>query len=192
MTDTDTYGALPEYLVKLAAGAGVTLELHDVFLGRYVTFDDAVTMTDLTRALDMAIRKEVLSGMDPGERFAMITHSTGGPLAREWQRRFHSGPTAVCPASHLVMLAPANFGSVLAQLGKSRIGRLRSWFHGLEPGAGVLDWLELGSEEAWSLNREWTHKRIRSAAHSPVYSFVLTGQTIDRSLYDHLNRRGGQ
>jgi hypothetical protein len=28
------------------------------------------------------------------------------------------------------MLAPANFGSALAQLGKNRVGRLKSWFEG--------------------------------------------------------------
>eukprot|EP01031_Cornospumella_fuschlensis_P043536 gene43536-53229_t len=43
------------------------------------------------------------------------------------------------------MLAPANFGSALAQLGKGRVGRLKAWFSGVEPGQGVLDWLELGS-----------------------------------------------
>ena len=47
--------------------------------------------------------------------------------------------------SHLIMLAPANYGSALAQLGKQRLSRIKSWFEGVEPGQGVLDWLELGS-----------------------------------------------
>lgn len=89
--------------------------------------------------------------------------------------------------SHLVMLAPANFGSALAQLGKSRVSRLKSWAQDVEPGAGVLNWLELGSPESWSLNQDWASKRIRSSDAAPVYPFVLTGQSIDRALYDHLN-----
>lgn len=185
--NTDTYGALPEQLVARAAAAGVTLERRDVFLGRYVSFDDAVTMADLTRALEAAVQREIVPTLAKNERFAMITHSTGGPLAREWWRRFHNGSSANCPASHLVMLAPANFGSALAQLGKSRISRLKSWAQDVEPGVGVLNWLELGSPEAWSLNLDWTNKRIRSSENAPVYPFVLTGQSIDRSLYDYLN-----
>lgn len=145
VTHTDTYGQLPEQLVARAAAAGVTLERRDVLLGRYVSFDDAVTMTDLSRALEAAVQRDILPTLGRNERFAMITHSTGGPLAREWWRRFYNGTSTGCPMSHLVMLAPANFGSALAQLGKSRVSRLKSWAQDVEPGAGVLNWLELGA-----------------------------------------------
>lgn len=53
------------------------------------------------------------------------------------------------------MLAPANHGSSLAALGSSRVGRLKSWFDGVEPGTGILEWLELGSEEGRTLNHQW-------------------------------------
>jgi len=192
VTHTDTYGGLPEQLVAAAAKDGVTLELRDVFIGRYVSFDDVVTMADLTRAFEAAVQREVVPTLRKGERFGVITHSTGGPLVREWWRRFHNGADSLCPMSHLVMLAPANFGSALAQLGKSRIARLKSWIGDIEPGTGVLDWLELGSVESWSLNRDWIQRRIRPSEAAPVYPFVLTGQTIDRSLYDHLNSYTGE
>jgi hypothetical protein len=53
--------------------------------------------------------------------------------------------------SHLIMLAPANYGSALAQLGKGRLSRLKFWFGGLEPGQGVLTGLN-SSSEAWDFN----------------------------------------
>jgi hypothetical protein len=94
--------------------------------------------------------------------------------------------------SHLVMLAPANFGSALAQLGKGRLSRIKTWFQGVEPGAGVLDWLELGSPEAWELNRRWIAAPRNVVESSTVFPFVLTGQTIDRKLYDHVNPYTGE
>jgi hypothetical protein len=93
------------------------------------------------------------------------------------------------------MLAPANFGSALAQLGKSRLSRLRSWWSCVEPGQGVLDWLEHASPESWDLNRQWIQQSGAANpldGEPPVYMFVLTGQTIDRQLYDHVNSYTGE
>jgi len=94
--------------------------------------------------------------------------------------------------SHLIMLAPANFGSALAQLGKDTVGRLKAWSEGLEPGAGVLDWLELGSPASWHLNSAWTSSTSAGQSAPPVFQFVLTGQSIDRALYDHVNSYTGE
>jgi hypothetical protein len=94
--------------------------------------------------------------------------------------------------SHLVMLAPAHFGSALAQLGKSRLSRLKSWWAGVEPGQGVLDWLEHGSREAWDLNEAWIRRKSGPLDETGVFPFVLTGQTIDRAFYDHLNSYTGE
>ena len=82
------------------------------------------------------------------------------------------------------MLAPANHGSALAQLGKGRIARMKFFADGVEPGTGVLDWLELGSDQSWELNREWLAYECVAAG---LYPFVLTGQRIDRAFYDNLN-----
>jgi hypothetical protein len=98
----------------------------------------------------------------------------------------------MCPMSHLIMLAPANYGSALAQLGKGRLSRMKSWFGGVEPGQGVLDWLELGSGEAWDLNKSWIHREERDIGARGVFPFVLTGQSIDRALYDNLNSYTGE
>jgi hypothetical protein len=91
------------------------------------------------------------------------------------------------------MLAPANFGSALAQLGKERLSRLRSNLKGVEPGQGVLDWLELGSPESWDLNTRWIRDYPDpSQGTPPTFLFCLTGQWIDRKLYDHVNSYTGE
>jgi hypothetical protein len=96
------------------------------------------------------------------------------------------------PLSHLIMLAPANFGSALAQLGKKRLSRLKSWLEGVQPGTGVLDWLELGSPESWELNQRWLEDHARIIGPRGTWPFVLIGQSIDHKLYDHLNAYTGE
>lgn len=188
VTNTSTYGQLPQQLQQQASAAGLALTLADLWLSEYVSFDDAVTMPDLVRAFDHALRD--LHLLDAS--FACITHSTGGPVVREWLRAQRDKPAtySTIKLSHLVMLAPANFGSALAQLGKGLLGRLKAWFGGVEPGQRILDWLELGSAESLSLNLDYIH------SDDPVkrgqFLFVLTGDRPDRQLYDHLNSYTGE
>ncbi|HSE12528.1 MAG TPA: alpha/beta fold hydrolase, partial [Rudaea sp.] len=157
VTNTDTYGELPARLKREAsANGGPPLDVRNIYLGQYVSFRDEVRLEDIARAFDAAVA-DLLADAGGARRFVCITHSTGGPVVRDWLDRFHvqAGKLASCPLSHLIMLAPANFGSALAQLGKSRLARLANWFDGVEPGQRVLDWLELGSPEACALNSRW-------------------------------------
>jgi hypothetical protein len=188
VSNTSTYGQMPQQLQQQAAAAGVTLTLANIWLSEYVSFDDAVTMGDIVRAFDHALRDLHLTDAS----FACITHSTGGPVAREWLRaqRDKPGSYSTIRLSHLVMLAPANFGSALAQLGKGVLGRLKSWFDGVQPGQRVLDWLELGSAESLSLNLDHIHGPDPVAGGH--YLFVLIGDRPDRALYDHLNSYTGE
>ncbi|WP_426688794.1 phospholipase [Rhodanobacter ginsengiterrae] len=188
VTDTSTYGQLPQQLQQQAAAAGLPLTLADIWLSEYVSFDDAVTMADLVRAFDHALRD--LHLLDAS--FACITHSTGGPVIREWLRAQRDRPAthSTIRLSHLVMLAPANFGSALAQLGKGLLGRLKAWFGGVEPGQRILDWLELGSAESLSLNLDYIHSD--DPLRRGQFQFVLTGDRPDRQLYDHLNSYTGE
>jgi hypothetical protein len=165
------------------------IQVGNVYLGRYISFDDAVTVDDIARAFDQAIRDELANQLKAGERFACITHSTGGPVVRKWMDLYYKNKLKRCPLRHLIMLAPANHGSALAQLGKSRLSRLKHFFQGVEPGQRVLDWLELGSNESWQLNESWLEYDCLA---NGIYSFVLTGQKIDRSLYDALNSYTGE
>jgi len=174
---TDTYGELPARISQAAPDVSV----EHVFVSQYISYEDEVTLDDIARTFDAELRLRVPAG----ERFACITHSTGGPVVRAWLDLFY-GPDrlAECPMSHLVMLAPANHGSALAQLGKSRLSRMKFLLEGVEPGQHVLDWLELGSAGQWELNsRALAYRYVEGG----MFPFVLTGQSIDRSLYDFLN-----
>ena len=185
--ETGSYGCLPGRLEKEIGGA----EIEHVYLGKYVSFDDAVTLDDIARSFDAALRDKLYDACTGAWReFACITHSTGGPVARLWMTLFY-GPERLreCPMKHLVMLAPANHGSALAQLGKSRISRLRFFVEGAEPGERVLDWLELASDGVWDLNRCWLDMDCSAAG---LWVFSLAGQRIDRKLYDHLNSYTGE
>ena len=185
VTNTDTYGALP---ARLAAETGVTVQhLH---LGKYISFHDEVRVQDIACALEAAIKREI--HLEFGERFAVITHSTGGPVVRAWWDHFYSENDRECPMSHVIHLAAAQFGSALAKLGKARISRIKGIFQGVEPGEKVLDWLELGSPEAWTLNQRWVNKRGVTSGDAPVFSFSLVGQQIDRKFYDNLNSYTGE
>lgn len=194
VTSTDTYGGLPVRLVKEATALGLSINIREIFLSRYISFHDEVRVTDISRAFRTAIEDELAGYLADGTRFVCITHSTGGPVVRDWWHRYYEvDPKAgICPMSHLIMLAPANYGSALAQLGKARINRLKSWFEGVEPGQGVLDWLELGSKEAWKLNMTWVCSDGSQIGHKGVFPFVLTGQSIDRAIYDNLNSYTGE
>ena len=185
VTDTETYGRLPEVLAARAAEFGLDLEIKHLWLGRYISFHDEVSVADVARAFDRALQEEV-PGIKDGQKFSCITHSTGGPVVREWLQRFY-GPSRLsqAPLRHLVMLAPANHGSPLAKLGKARIGRIKAWFGNVEPGQRILDWLSLGSQQQIELAREFLDYKL---ADSGFYPFVLTGQSIDKKLYDFVNK----
>ena len=189
VTNTDTYGELPRWLESQGASGGLEVEVGNIYLGRYVSFDDTVTVDDIARAFDQAVRDELAAKFKAGEGFACITHSTGGPVVRKWMDLFYKDKLDKCPLSHLVMLAPANHGSALAQLGKSRLSRIKCFFDRVEPGQRVLDFLELGSDGSWQLNESWLDYDCPADG---VYPFVLTGQKIDRKLYDALNSYTGE
>ena len=194
VTNVKTYGGLPGRLRDEAVAAGIDIQTREVFLGRYISFHDEVRVNDISRAFRTAVDDQLSDLLKDGTRFVCITHSTGAPVIRDWWHRYYetdpkSGP---CPMSHLIMLAPANYGSALAQLGKGRLTRIKSWLDDVEPGQGVLDWLELGSKEAWELDAEWIHSDGSQIGPRGVFPFVITGQSIDRKFYDSLNSYTGE
>lgn len=194
VTHTNTYGELPERLRREAQARGIDLVVREIFLGRYVSFHDEVRVEDISRAFRTAVKDQLDRLIEQHGRFVCITHSTGGPVIRDWWHRYYETKpkSGSCPMSHLVMLAPANHGSTLAQLGKGRLGRIKAWGSGVEPGQGVLDWLELGSPESFELNSAWITSDGSQIGPQGVFPFVLTGQAIDRKLYDNLNAYTGE
>src|SRR5882757_9983953 len=140
VTNLNTYGQLPLRLRAEFAGRGADTTIHEIWLGQYISFHDEVQLSDISRAFQAAVDEQLKDILTAGEKFVCITHSTGGPVIRDWWARFWKGNGIPCPMIDLVLLVPANFGSELAQLGKGTISRLKSWAGGLEPGQGVLDW----------------------------------------------------
>jgi len=188
--DTEAYGDLPRRLDKEANERGLNLKLGQIRLAEYVSFRDNVAAEDLTCALEVAVQDEFGARGGKPERFSVIAHSSGALLIRDWWHRYHLGRDT-CPMSHLVMLAPMNFGTALSPLVNSRIGRLRAWLLGVEPGTHVLKQLALGSPDTWTLNRQWIEVGENWETEG-VFPFVLTGQTIDWQFFDHLNSYTGE
>ena len=188
VTNTDAYGGLPEALAKNAPSS-LDVTVEHLYLAKYVSFADEVTVDDIARGMQNAVNTEIAPKLSRGERFACVTHSTGGPVVRQWIDLYYRNKLDKCPVQHLVMLAPANHGSALAQLGKGRLARMKFFTEGVQPGTGVLNWLELGSDSSWDLNVSWLGY---DAVGGGLYPFVLTGQSIDRKLYDNLNSYTGE
>jgi hypothetical protein len=192
VTNINTYGELPLRLLNEGYSRGIEIKTENIFLGRYISFNDEVRLNDISKALETAVQQQIVRGNTNNSRFIFITHSTGGPVVRNWWDIYYKNNTDQCPMSHLIMLAPANFGSALAQLGKGKLSRLKSWFDGVQPGQGVLNWLELGSSEAWELNSDWIKSSGTQISEHGIFPFVVIGQDIDRKLYDHLNSYTGE
>jgi hypothetical protein len=178
VTSTKTYGDLPKVLQNTAPKE-LNLQIENVYLSEYISFDDDVSLEDIAHAFEYA-RKEKFHD----EEFACITHSTGGPVIRLWIDLYYKNSLNNIPLSHLIMLAPANHGSSLAILGKSRVNRIKSWFKGIEVGEKVLDWLQLGSLEQWRLNNSFLDYEYKKDTFFP---FVLSGEKIDEHFYDFIN-----
>jgi hypothetical protein len=193
--DPSTYGALPERLKREAEREPkLGLDVRQIWLSEYASFQNEVTLPDIARAFQAALEHELGAELAAGRRFACIAHSTGGPVIRAWlQQQYLAKGLTETPMSHLILLAPANFGSALVQLGLAKLSRLRSaWFDGVEVGTGVLDWLELGSAPSLKLNLDWLEKGAELIGPDGVFPFVLTGQSHDPFLYDFVNSYSGE
>src|SRR5262249_10001909 len=121
-----------------------------LWLGDYISLEDDVRVEDAAKRMEQVIRDKIAhDGL--ADSFDMIVHSTGALVARQWLSvHYPSGRN--CPVRRLVMLAPANFGSKLATMGQSMLGRVvkgwNNWFH---TGKEMLTALALGSRFQWDL-----------------------------------------
>ncbi|HSC48309.1 MAG TPA: phospholipase [Gammaproteobacteria bacterium] len=187
--NTDSFGGLPERLkLEAARSPDLDLDVRQIWLSEYISFHNEVTIPDISRAFDAALQRECGDALKQGRRIACIAHSTGGPVVRAWLQQHCLGPRRRRPPlSHLIMLAPANFGCALVQLGLAKLSRLRAWFEGMEVGTGVLDWLELGSPQSCALNLQWLEEGAGLIGPKGLFPFVLAGQSHDPLLYDPVN-----
>ncbi len=123
-----------------------------IYLGDYLSMNDEITLHDLGFAFQRALKAKNIS--QAPHSFDVVVHSTGGLVVREYLRQVCQGAPQKTPVEHLLMLAPANFGSPLAKLGKSVLGRLLNgwdWNHLGQTGTIILNALELASPYSFQL-----------------------------------------
>jgi hypothetical protein len=118
-------------------------QIADLFLGGYPSMSDDVRVADSARRMQAVITEMQGDGRLPA-RFHLIVHSTGALVARRWLADIY--PAGGAPVDNLLMLAPANFGSPLATLGRSLLARMiKGWNRGFQTGTEFLHALELGA-----------------------------------------------
>ena len=151
-----------------------------LWLGDYISMQDDVGVEDVARRMEAVLRDKMSAGVVATE-FDLIVHSTGGLVARRWIADYYAGSISACPAKRLVMLAPANFGSPLAHLGQSMLGRLvKGWDNWFHTGKRMLKQLELASPFQWDLAKRDLFAGPGGAS-GPIYgpggipTFVLAG-----------------
>jgi hypothetical protein len=150
-----SFTALGDFLVSQGVYAA-----SDLFYLDYSSMDDEATFHDFADKLDADHRLRL-----KGERVDVICHSTGSLVVRAWlalhaERNRRRGLSEDCPVDRLLCFAPANFGSDLAGLGQSFLGKFRTTFFNshshkqdfLESGKVVLRGLEPASPFQWDLS----------------------------------------
>lgn len=172
VTSTETYRDLHGRLAE----AGFRLE--DVYLGRYVSLDDHVEVSDIAQALHGALREKL--GAPPWrEPFHVVTHSTGALVLKHWILRHYVGEFCAERAlRNVVFLAGPHFGSRLAHHGRSMLAY--AMYLG-DTGEQVLRSLELGSPFSWEENAAWhdpAHWRDKG-----VRPYCLTGDRVEGSTF---------
>jgi len=164
-------------------------DITRIWLGDYISTDDDVRIEDVARRMQAVIRKKQDAG-ELGLHFDLIGHSTAGLVMREWAVRYYPDGQN-CPVRRMLMLAPANFGSRLATVGNSFIGRAtKGALNGFQTGREMLNALELGSPYQRSLvTRDLLDPGgANTGPYGPggIWPFVITGsrgyRTISRRL----------
>ena len=169
-----------EPLAKLLRAKLIGPEISIIHLADYISMNDEVRFDDIVSAMEVAWRRNDLP-TNAGSVDAIV-HSTGGLVIRDWLQRNYGPKDA--PIKHLLMLAPANFGSPLAHKGRSLAGRVWKGFivkrpkgAAFETGTHILKGLELASPYTWDLA-----ERDRFGDEGEMYSpgnvlcTVLVGQ----------------
>ncbi len=156
-----------------------------IFLGDYESLEDDVKIEDVAKRMEEVVREKMAKSKQARDRldksFDLIVHSTGGLVARRWIASHYADRP--CPVKNLVMLAPANFGSRLAHIGRSMLGRVfKGWRNDFETGEEMLHALELASRFQWDLAADDLVVDPRSGSDSTAFygselvrPFVIVG-----------------
>ncbi|MCE2452715.1 MAG: hypothetical protein J4F48_07725 [Nitrospinae bacterium] len=165
-----------------------------ISLANYISMEDEVRFDDVASAMETAWDIHNLP-KDKGSVDAIV-HSTGGLVIRDWLQRYYEPGNA--PIKHLVMLAPANFGSPLAHKGRSFLGGVWKGFFTKQPegeafetGTQILKGLELASPYTWRLaERDRFGEGGEMYQPGNVLCTVLVGNTGYRGISAIANEDG--
>ena len=123
-------------------------DIHTIKLADWLSMNDEITYRDLAEAMQREWNRLKLPKTKGSAD--IVIHSTGALVVREWLTEFYQAGDN--PVDHILMLAPANFGSPLAHKGKAFYGRIiKGWRTGLQTGKILLNGLEVGSPYSWEL-----------------------------------------
>ncbi|MFC1620809.1 esterase/lipase family protein [Candidatus Omnitrophota bacterium] len=165
----------------------------DIWLSDYVSMTDEVTINDLGQAMGKALKDKKIP--EKRHSFDAIVHSTGGLVIRQYLIHYFLGRPDKCPIRNLVMLAPANFGSHLASLGKSMRGRLLQgwkWDGFMETGTRILDALELGSPISWRMaEQDLFNPKNKIFTPKHLYTTILVGTDVYTDLKKRILHENG-
>ena len=180
-----SFTALRDFFV----GQGL-YDRNKVFFVDYSSMDDQATFRDFASKLDADYQAQFA-----GKRIDVACHSTGSLVVRTWlalhleRARLREG-SQQCPVHRLLCFAPANFGSDLATLGQSFLGKFRSTFFNsnshrgdfMESGKEVLRGLEPASPFQWELSGydlhgAYTYFNPKVREEDRCYPFVFAAST---------------
>lgn len=155
-----------------------------LWLGGYPSMADEVHLADSARRMGEVVREMQADGR-LAERFHIVTHSTGALVVRQWLAFTY--PEGGAPVDNFLMLAPANFGSPLAVMGRSALGRLiKGWKNSFQTGTEFLHALEHGSMAQQNLALADRLSRNGETAspfsEAAVRPFVITGLDVFRPM----------
>jgi hypothetical protein len=165
------------------------LDAQQINICNYISLNNEITIPDLGEGLNRAIQD---LGWGDGEPYDAIVHSTGMLVIRAYLTNDATRPQNL---KHLIGLAPATWGSPLANQGRSFLGTL---FRGnkqlgpdfLNAGDLILEGLELGSEFTWNLAHRdlLSDKPIFTTLDDSPYVAVFIGNTPYAGIRELINQ----
>jgi len=164
---------------------------EQVNIANYISLNNEITIPDIGEGLGRAIEDLDWPANQP---FDAIVHSTGMLVMRAY---LCNDTTRSQNLKHLVGLAPATWGSPLAQMGRSWLGALVRGNHQFGPdflnaGDRVLDGLELGSKFTWDLAHRdllGPAPQFTTSPQSPYVSVFIGNQGYD-GIRELINQPG--
>lgn len=165
----------------------------DIHVLTCMSLTNEVTIDDIAEGFDRALETQV--GLDNGEGFDAIVHSTGMLVIRSWLTKFATNRRR--RLRHLIALAPATFGSPLAHKGRGYLGAVAKGNRTKGPdfreaGDLVLDGLELGSRFTWELAHRdllCNEPRYDETSQTP-YVFTFCGTEKYEGLAEFVSEPG--